>query len=59
MFNGEFDVPTHRSYGPAAARSLRNGHAFEIPGAGHSESHECTRAMVRDFIADPQRRIDA
>jgi pimeloyl-ACP methyl ester carboxylesterase len=61
LITGEFDVPTHRSYGEAAARSLRRSQLVEIPGAGHGEnmSDECPRTMVRDFIADPLARIDA
>ena len=61
MFTCEFDVPTHRSYGPAAAASLRNSQVVEIPGAGHGESMglECGRSIARDFIANPRAKVDA
>jgi pimeloyl-ACP methyl ester carboxylesterase len=61
ILTGEFDVPTHRSYGPAAARSLRNSQVLEIRGAGHGESmsEECTRVIVRDFVSNPSAAVDA
>jgi pimeloyl-ACP methyl ester carboxylesterase len=61
MFTGEFDVPTHRSYGPAAARSLRNGQVVEVQGAGHGEplGDDCGRAIARDFVMSPLAKVDA
>jgi hypothetical protein len=61
LLTGEFDVPTHRSSGPAAARTLRNSQVVENPGAGHGEGmgEECTRSIVRDFIANPLAKVDA
>ena len=60
LLTGEFDVVTHRSYGPAAARTLRNSQVVEAPGAGHGEGmgEECTRGIVRDFIANPLAKVD-
>jgi len=60
MFTGEFDVPTHRSYGPAAAQSLRNGQVVEVAGAGHGEplGDDCGRSIARDFITNPLARVD-
>ena len=61
IFTGEFDAITHRSFGPAAAHSLSRSRVVEIPGAGHAGvmSLDCTRSMVRAFIDDPQRTVDA
>jgi hypothetical protein len=60
MFTGEFDVPTHRSYGPAAARSLKNAQVIEVRGAGHGEplGDDCGRSIARDFITNPLAKVD-
>jgi pimeloyl-ACP methyl ester carboxylesterase len=60
MFTHEFDVPTHRSYGTAAARTLRNSQVVEIPGAGHGETlgDECGRSMTRAFVTNPRAKVD-
>jgi pimeloyl-ACP methyl ester carboxylesterase len=59
LLTGEFDVPTHRSYGSAAARTLRNSQLVETPGAGHGEGmgEKCTQGVVRDFIANPRAKV--
>jgi pimeloyl-ACP methyl ester carboxylesterase len=60
MFTGEFDAVTHRSYGTAASRTLRNSQVVEIPGAGHGEAltDECGHSMARGFIANPVAKVD-
>jgi pimeloyl-ACP methyl ester carboxylesterase len=60
MFTGEFDAVTHRSYGTAAARTLRNSQVVEIPGAGHGEgmTDECGHSIARGFIANPLAKVD-
>lgn len=61
IFTGEFDVQTHRSYGAAAARSLRNSQVVEIAGAGHGAGmgDECTRSIAREFLTNPLATVDA
>jgi pimeloyl-ACP methyl ester carboxylesterase len=57
---GEFDAVTHRSFGPAAARTLRNSQVVETPGAGHGEgmADDCSRTIVRDFVTNPLVQVD-
>jgi pimeloyl-ACP methyl ester carboxylesterase len=55
MFTGEFDVPTHRSYGSAAAASLRNSRIVEIPGAGHGASWVSSAGAPSRATSSPSR----
>jgi pimeloyl-ACP methyl ester carboxylesterase len=57
---GEFDAVTHRSFGAAAGRTLRNGQVVETPGAGHGEgmADDCSRTIVRDFVTNPLVKVD-
>jgi hypothetical protein len=41
-------------------RTVRNSQVVETPGAGHGEGmgDECTRGIVRDFIANPRAKAE-
>jgi pimeloyl-ACP methyl ester carboxylesterase len=60
IVTGEFDPQTHRSNGPIVQRTLKASQLVDVPGAGHSGmfAHECTRAMVRDFLNAPVQKRD-
>ena len=52
---GEYDAYTPPAWGRLAARTLRNGYFYEVPGVGHGPGFfsGCAVSMVNDFFLDP------
>jgi pimeloyl-ACP methyl ester carboxylesterase len=57
---GEFDPVTPPSWGERAAGTLGAATFVEFPGAGHgpSASLECPQSVLREFLADPDGRLE-
>ena len=60
IITGEFDIQTHRSGGPLAAKTLTHSQLVDVPGAAHIPSfrYDCTRTMMRDFHNAPMKKVD-
>jgi pimeloyl-ACP methyl ester carboxylesterase len=61
IFAGALDPVTPSSYSRLAAATLPNARVVAIPGGGHWEAnrHECTRRLMREFLADPGAPLEA
>jgi pimeloyl-ACP methyl ester carboxylesterase len=57
---GALDPITPAAYARLAAATLPNARVVELPGGAHWEvhRHECTRRLMRDFLADPAAPLD-
>ena len=57
---GAFDPITPPDYARRVAETLANSFLIEAPGVGHGVTpfHECTRALMVEFLDDPVRPLD-
>jgi len=61
LLAGEMDPVTPAAWAEAAAAGYPNGWLLRFPGIGHSvlDSDECGVTVVRRFLADPSRPVQA
>ncbi len=60
LLSGQFDPITPPEFADAAADRLSNATVVTQDGRGHGiwYGNECIASIVRDFVADPDRRLD-